>query len=155
MRQAPARATILVVEDEPELRDELVELLTPARILLDAIFRNVEAEHERSTAEARLRAIIDTAVDAIVTIAEDGVVIAVNPAFTSILGYAKFGVCRKSADEAAAIASARRIRKSRTGLACCRVSFHASFRQRENASAASVALGSPTSRPGRPAGKAR
>lgn len=27
MRQSPARATILVVEDEPELRDELVELI--------------------------------------------------------------------------------------------------------------------------------
>ena len=27
MRQPPARATILVVEDEPELRDELVELI--------------------------------------------------------------------------------------------------------------------------------
>jgi len=39
-------------------------------------------------------------------------VIAVNPAFTSILGYAKFGVGRKSVDEAAAIAIARR------GLGC-------------------------------------
>lgn len=66
---------------------ELIELLTPARILLDAIFRNVEAEHERSTAEARLRAIIDTAVDAIVTIDENGVVIAVNPAVSTMLGY--------------------------------------------------------------------
>lgn len=66
---------------------ELVELLTPARILLDAIFRNVEAEHERSTADARLRAIIDNAGDGIVTIGEDGTILAVNPAATAIFGY--------------------------------------------------------------------
>jgi diguanylate cyclase (GGDEF)-like protein/PAS domain S-box-containing protein len=68
--------------------DELIELLTPARILLDAIFRNVEAEHERSTAEARLRAIIESAVDAIVTIDDRGTIVAANPALATLLGYA-------------------------------------------------------------------
>lgn len=67
---------------------ELVELMAPARILLDAIFRNVEADHDRSMADARLRAIIDNAGDGIVTIGEDGTILAVNPAATAIFGYA-------------------------------------------------------------------
>ena len=46
-----------------------------------------------------------------------------------------------------AIARARRIRKSRTGFACSRVSAHPSSRQRANAASASDEEGSPTSRP--------
>lgn len=48
MRHEPARATILVVEDEPELRDELVELIELRGFL-------VRGAADATSAEAMLR----------------------------------------------------------------------------------------------------
>ena len=57
MRPVPARATILVVEDEPELRDELVELMGKKAYALLAEYCQAHEEALRNARGAARRAL--------------------------------------------------------------------------------------------------
>jgi diguanylate cyclase (GGDEF)-like protein/PAS domain S-box-containing protein len=67
---------------------ELVADLEAAAVVLAAVIRQSEAEAQRARVETRLRGIVDSTADVIVTIDRRGVVLSVNPAVRAVFGYA-------------------------------------------------------------------
>ncbi|HEV8608377.1 MAG TPA: PAS domain S-box protein [Tepidisphaeraceae bacterium] len=77
------------------LRDEAGELRGFSKVTRDISARR-EAEQALRESEGRLRAIVETAVDAIITIDEDGAVSTFNPAAMRLFGYAPEEVIGKN-----------------------------------------------------------
>ena len=71
-------------------QDDVNFLMATANILGHAI-RRQRAEHALRESEARMRAVFDSAVDAIVVIDDCGLICSVNPATEKLFGYAAGG----------------------------------------------------------------
>ena len=86
VRYAEGDSTFILGNALP-LLDNCGEVLGAVGAFLD-ISERKKAEDALGASEARLRAIVDTAVDAIIVIDEEGLIQSVNPAAERILGYA-------------------------------------------------------------------
>jgi PAS domain S-box-containing protein len=85
VRYAEGDSTFILGNALP-LLDDFGEVLGAVGAFLD-ISERKKAEDALSASEERLRAIVDTAVDAIIVIDEEGLIQSVNPATERILGY--------------------------------------------------------------------
>ena len=86
VRYAEGDSTFILGNALP-LLDDCGEVLGAVGAFLD-ISERKKAEDALSASEERLRAIVDTAVDAIIVIDEEGLIQSINPATERILGYA-------------------------------------------------------------------
>jgi diguanylate cyclase (GGDEF)-like protein/PAS domain S-box-containing protein len=66
---------------------DLVADLEAAAVVLAAVIRQSEAEAQRARVESRLRGIVDSTAEVIVTIDRRGVILSVNPAIRTVFGY--------------------------------------------------------------------
>ena len=94
VRYAEGDSTFILGNALP-LLDDCGEVLGAVGVFLDITERK-RAEDALGASEARLRAIVDTAVDAIIVIDEEGLIQSVNPAAERILGYSPSEVIGKN-----------------------------------------------------------